>query len=117
MTVKKKLFTFFPCKFQVDVPGPEDLEAEGDLLDCGYTCSRHGSVIATVSKRWFRGTDAYGIDIGAGEDDVLMLASAVVTDLVCHGGDDHWPPARVAAFLVPTTAAMLAVDLTRHDNR
>src|ERR1035437_831475 len=27
--VKKHLFTLFRCKFTVDVPGPDDLEAEG----------------------------------------------------------------------------------------
>ena len=27
--VKKQLFTFFRCKFTVDVPGPNDLEAKG----------------------------------------------------------------------------------------
>jgi uncharacterized protein YxjI len=87
-TVKKKLFTLFHCKFEVDVPGPDDLEAGGDFLDHEYTFSRHGSVVATVSKRWFSWTDTYGIDIADGENDVLILASAVVIDLVCHDGDD-----------------------------
>ncbi len=32
--VKKKLFTFMRCKFTVDVPWPDDLESEGNLL--GY---------------------------------------------------------------------------------
>ena len=31
--VKKSLFTFFHCKFTVDVPDPDDLEAEGNFLD------------------------------------------------------------------------------------
>src|SRR5262245_4321478 len=30
--VKKHLFTFFRCKFTVDVPGPDDLEAQGSFL-------------------------------------------------------------------------------------
>src|SRR4051812_18564584 len=34
--VKKQLFTFFNCKFNVDVPGPDDLEASGDFLDHEY---------------------------------------------------------------------------------
>ena len=37
-----------------------------------------------VSKRWFSWSDTYGIDINKGEDDVLILASAVVIDLVSH---------------------------------
>ena len=41
--VKKSLFTFFHCKFTVDVPGPDDLEAEGNFLDHEYSFSRGGS--------------------------------------------------------------------------
>ena len=39
---------------------------------------------ATVSKRWFSWTDTYGIEVADGEDDVLIFATAVVVDLVCH---------------------------------
>ncbi len=31
--VKKKHFTLFRCKFSVDVPGPDDLEAAGSFLE------------------------------------------------------------------------------------
>lgn len=82
--VKKQLFTFLRCKFTVDVPGPDDLEARGDFLDHEYTFERQGREVAGVSKRWFSWTDTYGVDIAAGEDDVLILASAVVIDMVCH---------------------------------
>ena len=84
--VRKHLFTLFRCRFTVDVPGPDDLEASGDLLDREYTFRRHGRVVAEVSKRWFSWTDTYGVDIADGEDDVVILASAVIIDLVCH---DH----------------------------
>jgi uncharacterized protein YxjI len=82
--VKKKLFAFFHHRFTVDVPGPDDLEAEGDFTDHEYELRRGGRVVAVVSKRWFSWTDTYGIDIDEGEDDVLVLASAVVVDLACH---------------------------------
>jgi uncharacterized protein YxjI len=82
--VKKKLFSFFHHRFTVDVPGPDDLEAEGDFTDHEYEFRRGGRVVAVVSKRWFSWTDTYGIDIDEGEDDVLVLASAVVVDLACH---------------------------------
>lgn len=36
-TVSKNLFTLFKCRFQVDVPGPDDLEAEGDFFDHEYS--------------------------------------------------------------------------------
>jgi uncharacterized protein YxjI len=82
--VKRELFSFIHHRFTVDVPGPNDLEAEGDFLDHEYTISRGDHVVATVSKRWFSWTDTYGIEIGEGEDDVLVLATAVVVDMVCH---------------------------------
>lgn len=84
-TVKKELFTFLSCRFYVDVPGPDDLEASGNLLEHEYTFRRHGSEIASVSKKWFSMTDSYGVDIADGEDDVLILASTVVIDMACHG--------------------------------
>ena len=83
--VKRELFSFIHHRFTVDVPGPNDLEAEGDFLDHEYMITRGGSVVATVSKRWFTLADTYGIDIADGEDPVLILASAVVVDMVCHG--------------------------------
>lgn len=85
--VQKELFTFFKCRFTVDVPGPDDLEAEGDFMDHEYTFTRRGQRVAEVSKQWFSWTDTYGVDIAEGEDDVLVIASTVVIDMACH--DEH----------------------------
>lgn len=82
--VKKELFTFLKCRFTVDVPGPDDLEATGNFLDQEYTFTRHGNVVATVSKKWFSWADTYGVDIQDGEDATVILASTVVIDMVCH---------------------------------
>ena len=82
--VKKSVFTFFRCEFTVDVPGPDDLVAEGDFWEHEYTFSRSGRPVASVSKKYFSWTDTYGIDLRDGEDPVLILASAVVIDLCCH---------------------------------
>lgn len=87
--VKKHLFTPFRARFTVDVPGPDDLEARGNFLDHEYAFERDGREVARVSKRWFRLSDTYGIDIDPGEDDVLILASAVVIDLVSHPDDQR----------------------------
>ena len=83
-TVSKHVFTLISCKFTVDVPGPDDLEATGGLFDYEYAFRRHGREVATVSKAYFSWTDSYGVDIADGEDDVLILASTVVIDLCCH---------------------------------
>jgi uncharacterized protein YxjI len=82
--VKKELFTFFNCRFMIDVPGPDDLEAEGEFFDHEYVFTRHGEAVATVSTAWFSWTDTYGVDIADGEDDILILASTVVIDMACH---------------------------------
>jgi len=82
--VKKTIFTLFRCEFTVDVPGPDDLIAEGDFWEHEYTFTRHGRPVASVSKKYFSWTDTYGIDVCHGEDPILVLASAVVIDLCCH---------------------------------
>ena len=82
--VKKHLFTMFRARFTVDVPGPDDLEAKGNFLDHEYAFERGGNEIARVSKKWLSLADSYAIDIDEGQDDVLILASAVVIDLVSH---------------------------------
>jgi uncharacterized protein YxjI len=83
--VTKEHFTFFRCKFMIDVPGPDDLEAVGDFMDKEYTFGRGDGAVATVSKQWFRVSDTYGVEIADGEDEVLILASTAVIDLCCHG--------------------------------
>jgi uncharacterized protein YxjI len=84
-SVQRALFTIFNCRFTVDVPGPDDLEAKGEFTYHEYEFTRGGGRLATVSKRWFAWTDTYGVDIAGGEDEVLLLASTVVIDMACYG--------------------------------
>ena len=83
--VKKELFAPFHHTFYVDVPGPDDLKAVGNFFDREYTFTRGDKTVATVSKQWFALGDTYGVDVADGEDDILILASAVVVDMSCHG--------------------------------
>ena len=48
--VRKHIFTPFGDRFTIDVPGPDDLEMRGNLLDHEFTISRGGQTVATVSK-------------------------------------------------------------------
>ena len=89
--VKKDLINLFRCGFTVDVPGPDDLEAQGSLLDHEYTFTRGSRTVATVSKRWFSFTDTYGVDVEPGEDPVLVLASTVIIDMICHADASKQP--------------------------
>jgi uncharacterized protein YxjI len=36
--------------------------------------------VATVSKKWFRVRETYGVEIGPGQDDALILAVTVCID-------------------------------------
>jgi uncharacterized protein YxjI len=87
--VKKELFSPFHHTFNVDVPGPGDLEAKGNFLDYEYVFRRGENQVAQVSKQWFTWADTYGVDINEGEDDILILASSVVIDLSCHSSHNR----------------------------
>ena len=77
----------FKDNFTVDVPGPNDYKVTGNFWDSEYAFERQGRNVARVSKAYFSWSDTYGIDIDEGEDDVTILATAVVIDLVCHDED------------------------------
>ncbi|HEY6248925.1 MAG TPA: LURP-one-related family protein [Candidatus Angelobacter sp.] len=85
--VHKKAFTFFNCQFTVNVPGQDDVLAEGNFSDHEYTFTRAGRPMAQVSKQWFTFSDTYGVEVDQQEDDILILASTVVIDLCCHPDD------------------------------
>ena len=77
-----KEFTFFSDKYTVDVPGPNDYVVEGDFWDHEYSFLRGGRVVAQVSKAFFSWGDTYGIEMSSGSEDLPVLATAVVIDLV-----------------------------------
>jgi uncharacterized protein YxjI len=79
--VKEHLFTVFRHVFSIDVPGPDDLEAQGDFFDAEYRFMRGQREVAEVSKRWFNWTDTYGVEIADDQDQVLILASALVIEI------------------------------------
>lgn len=82
--VSKNLFSFFGTRFAVNIPGPNDLEVQGNFIGKEYKFTRQGETVANVSKAMFSWSDTYGIDINEGEDDLLVLCCAVVVDTVCH---------------------------------
>jgi uncharacterized protein YxjI len=82
--VRKKLFTPFRERYTIDIPGPNDLEMRGDLLDHEYSVERDGREIASVSKKWFRVRDTYAVRVAEGEDDLLILAGVLALDLAAE---------------------------------
>jgi uncharacterized protein YxjI len=79
--VRKHFINLLGDHYTIDVPGPDDLEIDGNLFEHEYRVRRGGAVVATVSKRWISLTDTYGIDIAQGQDDVTILASILALDL------------------------------------
>ena len=75
-------------QMKVDVPGPNDYEVTGNFWGHEYTFTRSAREVARVSKKFFSWADTYGIDIVEGEDDVTILATAAVLDLVAQTRDD-----------------------------
>jgi uncharacterized protein YxjI len=85
--IQKALITPLRERFEVEVPDQPELKVKGNILDHEYTLKRDGDKVAEVSKKWFRMRDTYGIEIGPGEDDVLILAVAVALDAMEHDRD------------------------------
>lgn len=85
----QKQLTFFHEEFTIDIPGPDDLRVDGDFTNHEYTISRGGQVVAQISKQWFSFVDTYGVDIQPGQDDVLILACAVVVDTINEDAEHH----------------------------
>ena len=81
--VRKNNFSVDRCKFSADVSAPDDLHAEGNLNDREYTFTREGRPVGRVSKSLF-GRESYGVEVGRGEDELVLLASAFVIDLCCQ---------------------------------
>lgn len=79
---------FSPIKdrWQIDVPGGEDLVAKGNILQHEYTISKKGErmPVAMVSKKWFRLRDSYGVELERAFDAPLILAITVTIDMMSH---------------------------------
>ena len=82
-TVKKALVAPLRQRFDIHVACPENMEAEGNILDHEYEIHEGRNRVAEVSKKWFRVADTYGVDIAPGADDILILAITVVITSPC----------------------------------
>jgi uncharacterized protein YxjI len=82
--VKKALITPLRERWTVKVHGGPDMEVQGNILDHEYTIGEGRDAVAQVSKRWFRVADTYGVEVGPGQDDVLVLAVTTAIDMMAH---------------------------------
>ncbi len=68
-------------RLEVKVEGGQDMTVQGNLLDHEYEITQDGrQPVATISKRWFRVRDTYGVEVAPGHDDALILAITVCVD-------------------------------------
>lgn len=84
--VHNALLTPLRDRWTIEVPGGESLSAIGNILDFEYRVRRGDTTVATISRRWFRVRDTYGVEVAASADHALLLAVAVVIDLMAHPG-------------------------------
>ncbi|HEY5878617.1 MAG TPA: hypothetical protein VIU11_06895 [Nakamurella sp.] len=49
-------------------------------MDHEYEIEQDGDTVATISKKWFRVRDSYGIEIAPGHNDALLIAITVCVD-------------------------------------
>lgn len=79
-TVRKALISPFHDRWSVDLTNGPSLDIKGDIIGHEYEIEADGQQVAAVSKKWFRLTDTYGVEVGPGQDPVLILAIAAVLD-------------------------------------
>jgi uncharacterized protein YxjI len=84
--VQKALVTPLRDRWTVKLADGSDLEVSGNVLDHEYTFTDGRALVATVSKRWFRVADTYGVEIAPNRDPVTVLAATVVVDAMAHEG-------------------------------
>jgi uncharacterized protein YxjI len=83
-TVKKAMITPLRERWHVAVANGPDLDVKGNILDHEYTIEDGRTTVAEVSKKWFRMTDTYGVEVAPGQDPALLLAVTAVVDTMAH---------------------------------
>ena len=84
--VKKAMITPLRERWVVKIGDGPDLDVQGNVLDHEYTFTDGRAPVATVSKKWFRVADSYGVEVAADQDPVVVLAATVALDMMAHEG-------------------------------
>ena len=83
--VKKALVSPVRDRWSVQISDGPDLDIQGNVVDHEYTFTDGRTPVATVSKKWFRVADTYGVEIEPDQDPVTILAATVAIDMMAHG--------------------------------
>jgi uncharacterized protein YxjI len=87
--VKKALISPLHHRSVVELADGGELEAVGNIIDKEFEIRSGGTVLARVSRSWFRLRDTYGVDVADGQDDPLMIAVAVCLDRIHHEEEEE----------------------------
>ncbi|MBV8195968.1 MAG: LURP-one-related family protein [Candidatus Dormibacteraeota bacterium] len=71
--VLHRKFSVLHQTWSLTVPGQDDMQLSGNLLQHDFTVQRGPAVVATVSRAWVSLTATYGVDVAPGENDLLVL--------------------------------------------
>ena len=85
--IKKALITPLRDRWDVNVKNGPNLVVQGNIFDHEYSIKQGRDKVAEISKKWFRLTDTYGVEIDPGQNDILILAVAIAIDMMAHGDD------------------------------
>jgi uncharacterized protein YxjI len=82
--IHKALISPLVDRFSVKVKEGPDLHITGNLIDYEYEIKDGARKVAEISKKWFRITDTYGVEIAPGQNEILILAITVAVDMLVH---------------------------------
>jgi len=89
--VIKKNFTLFSNKFEIDFQNPQNghIHVEGDFIGYNFQFTREGRPVARITQEFCTFVNSYGVEIQPGEDNIFILACAVVIEKCCHGDNQN----------------------------
>ena len=82
--IKKPLIAPLRDRWDVKVKNGPDLVVQGNILDQEYSIKQGWGKVAEISKKWFRLTDTYGVEIDPEQNDILILAVTIAVDMMAH---------------------------------
>ena len=85
--IKKALIAPLRDRWDVKIKNGPDLVVQGNILDHEYSIKQGRDKVAEISKKWFRLTDTYGVEVNPGQNDILILAVAIAIDMMAHDDD------------------------------
>lgn len=77
-TIQKGLLRLLRDHFTIQVRGTGQLETRGDLLQHEYTITHQETLVAQISKRWFRVQNTYGVEVATRTIDSLLVLALCI---------------------------------------